>query len=182
MPYIRRWSALPREIKASRPLMMISSNRKWVKMVLLCCPNIVSHLPAASCLEYTHTHTHWYIIHWELAASARESFILKLFGKAGQQRIARRTSLLVNMSNASVAGTQNNTRPLLLWLSRMPPLFSRSSNARASVRSSHCGELCLICMSVCVGGEGGGGARVKALKRCWHPTPEKCGNMQSGEN
>lgn len=53
-------------------------------------------------LTHAHTDTCSLIIHWELAASARESFILKLLERLVSRRIAQWTSPLVNTSNASV--------------------------------------------------------------------------------
>lgn len=77
--------------------------------MLLRCPNIVNHPLCASFLFYTQTLTHTHTVtSSELSvndegACIRESFILKLLKRLVSRRIAQWTSLLVNMSNASVA-------------------------------------------------------------------------------
>lgn len=114
--------------------------------------------------RHTHTDTCSLIIHWELAASARESFILKLLKGVVSRRIAQWTSLLVNMSNASVAGPRIIQGYSVMTVTYATRVFSLLKaqwvRGRASVENFVL--YALVCVWECVGGRGGD-ARV----RCW---------------
>lgn len=135
----------------------------WLHMLLLCPGKYTTCfvLPLSFCSMHTQTHIHTcpLIIHWELTASARESFILKLLKGLVSRRIAQWTSLLVNMSNASVAAPEIIHGYSVMTVTYATPVLSLLKSP-ASVGLGRCGELFLICMSVCVGGRGGS-ARVR---------------------
>lgn len=144
----------------------------WLHM-LLCCPDRANHLPHASsvfCTQTSHTHmlTH-------APASFTESLLpapviyFQAFGKTGQQQDCCMNIAVSKYVKCFGESKWNNT---WLFCYHVCHPCSLTSKSPVSVGSSWHREQCLKCMRV--GSQERCWCQTKALKRRWHPTPEKC--------